>query len=106
MRRPGDAKREATGTMQARGLSHRSRNFRNLIRAGHSPKPQEGESRGFFSKPENQYSEIREANLSQADQKTRKTMLQDGRRLLRMAKEAEAEGDPEKAQIYRRTLGD
>ena len=61
---------------------------------------------GIFSKPENNYSEIREENVSQANQETRKKMLEDGRRLLRMAKEAEAEGDPEKAQEYRRTLGD
>ena len=61
---------------------------------------------GFFSKPANQYSQIREENVSQADQEARKKMLEDGRRVLRMAEEAEAEGDPEKAQIYRRTLGD
>ena len=61
---------------------------------------------GFFSKPENNYSEIREENVLQADQKARKALLEDGRRLPRMAKEAEAEGDPEKAQIYRRILGD
>jgi hypothetical protein len=61
---------------------------------------------GFFSKPANQYSQIREENVSQADQKAQKKMLEDGRRLLRMAEEAEADGDPEKAQVYRRTLGD
>ena len=59
---------------------------------------------GFFRKPENNYSEIKEENLSHADQKTRQAMLENGRRLLRMAKEAEEEGDPEKAQYYRRTL--
>ena len=61
---------------------------------------------GFFSKPANQYSEIREENVSRADQEARKKMLEDGRRVLRMAEEAEAAGDPEKAQVYRRTLGD
>jgi hypothetical protein len=61
---------------------------------------------GFFSKPANNYSQIREENLSQADQETQKKMLEDGQRLLRMAEEAEAAGDPEKAQAYRRTLGD
>jgi hypothetical protein len=61
---------------------------------------------GLFSTPENNYSEIKEENLSAADQKVRKRMLEDGRRLLRLAEEAEAAGDQEKAQVYRRTLGD
>lgn len=66
---------------------------------------------GFFSKtepepPENQHSQIREENIAASGGKARKTMFADGQRLLRMAEEAEAAGDMEKAQAYRRTLGD
>jgi hypothetical protein len=57
----------------------------------------------IFGKPANQYSQIAEENLSTADPKK---MLEDGRRILRMAEKAENEGDLEKAQIYRRILGD
>jgi len=60
----------------------------------------------IFGNPANHYGKTREENASQWDQKARNEMLEHGRVLLRMAEEAEAEGDTEKAQLYRRTLGD